>query len=248
MKTVDGRKGETRSAFRREYLLHTPDAFVRTPMPGLVGGVAIVHCSPRLGAEFLQYTAEFEDGGHLEPVEAQRFFWVHAGEVRVVVRGSRKVLGPGEYAYLPEGTFGVVTAEPGTKLTVIEKPYDALYGVMRAEAFAGVEAEVEGIPLNGDPGVLVRSLVPSDLAHDFAVNTMTYQAGAALAQVEVHVMEHGLLLLEGSGPYRLGDDWHDVQAGDFIWMAPYCPQWFRAETSGQAKYLIYKDWNRRPKL
>lgn len=248
MKSVDGSRGETRSALRREYMLHTPDAFVRTPMPGVVGGVAIVHSSPRLGAGFIQYTAEFDDGGTLEPAEAQRFLWIHAGQVHLTVRGARKVLGPGEYAYLPEGMLDVLTAQQGTKLTVIEKPYGALYGVMRPEAFVGLETEIEGVPLGGDADVLVRSLIPSDLAHDFAVNTMTYKAGAALGQVEVHVMEHGLMMLEGRGRYRLGDDWYDVQAGDFIWMAPYCPQWFCADQGGPAKYLIYKDWNRRPKL
>jgi (S)-ureidoglycine aminohydrolase len=37
-----------------------------------------------------------------------------------------------------------------------------------------------------------------------------------------------------------------VTAGDFIWMAPWCPQWFGAIGKTPAKYLIYKDWNRHP--
>jgi len=57
-------------------------------------------------------------------------------------------------------------------------------------------------------------------------------------------MEHGLLMLAGGGIYRLGDHWYSVTAGDFIWMAPYCPQWFGAIGKTPAKYLIYKDWNR----
>ena len=75
---------------------------------------------------------------------------------------------------------------------------------------------------------------------------MTYQPGASLSQVEVHVIEHGLLMLEGGGIYRLGDAWYPVTAGDFIWMAPFCPQWFGALGRQPAKYLIYKDWNRHP--
>ena len=35
-------------------------------------------------------------------------------------------------------------------------------------------------------------------------------------------------MLEGGGIYRLGDSWYPVTAGDFIWMAPWCPQWFGA--------------------
>ena len=92
----------------------------------------------------------------------------------------------------------------------------------------------------------VRSLLPASLAFDFACNTMTYAPGAGLSQVEIHYMEHGLLMLEGGGIYRLGDQWYPTRAGDFIWMGPYCPQWFGAIGKVAAKYLIYKDWNRLP--
>jgi (S)-ureidoglycine aminohydrolase len=97
-----------------------------------------------------------------------------------------------------------------------------------------------------DESLRVRSLMPDLPAYDFAVNTMTYDPGAALSIVEVHVMEHGLLMLEGGGIYRLGDSWYPVEAGDFIWMAAYCPQWFGALGKHPAKYLIYKDWRRHP--
>ena len=72
----------------------------------------------------------------------------------------------------------------------------------------------------GDASLRVRSLLPDTDAYDFAVNTMTYDPGAGLSMVEIHVMEHGLLMLEGGGIYRLGDSWYPVEAGDFIWMAP----------------------------
>ncbi len=96
----------------------------------------------------------------------------------------------------------------------------------------------------GDPGLQVRALLPADPAFDMAVNTMTFEPGASLPVVECHVMEHGLLMLDGGGVYRLGERWYPVCAGDFIWMAPYCPQWFGALGKTPARYLIYKDWNR----
>ena len=117
-----------------------------------------------------------------------------------------------------------------------------------AQIVVGAESAINPVALMGDEALRVRSLMPDGPAYDFAVNTMTYDPGAALGMVEIHVMEHGLLMLEGGGIYRLGDAWYPVQAGDFIWMAPYCPQWFVAEGDGPAKYLIYKDWNRRPRL
>jgi (S)-ureidoglycine aminohydrolase len=119
-------------------------------------------------------------------------------------------------------------------------------GIGTPELLVGHEPEVAPQALMGDEGLQVRSLLPDTMAFDFAVNTMTYAPGAALSMVEIHVMEHGLLMLEGGGIYRLDNDWYPVTAGDFIWMAPYCPQWFGAIGKGPAKYLIYKDWNRHP--
>ena len=37
-----------------------------------------------------------------------------------------------------------------------------------------------------------------------------------------------------------------VKAGDAIWMAPYCAQWFVAMGKVPARYLYYKDVNRDP--
>jgi len=129
---------------------------------------------------------------------------------------------------------------------VIEKPYEPLEGAPAPALLIRHEDNATPTALMGDEDLQVRGLLPDDPSFDFAVNTMTYQPGAALAMVEVHVMEHGLLMLEGGGIYRLGDAWYPVTAGDFIWMAPFCPQWFGALGKRPAKYLIYKDWNRHP--
>jgi (S)-ureidoglycine aminohydrolase len=53
-------------------------------------------------------------------------------------------------------------------------------------------------------------------------------------------------MLAGAGIYRLESDWHPVQTGDVIWMAPYCAQWFAAVGDVSASYIYYKDVNRRP--
>lgn len=238
--------GATRSAHRRDYLLHTPDAFVRTPLPCIEGGVGIAHISPAAGAGFTQYTAELEASGVLSPAAHQRFVYVLDGAADLTGATSFRSLSAGEYAYLPAGSPHSVTATQACRLAVIEKPYEPLPGTAAPEVFAGSEAAVASAPLMEDPDLQVRQLLPAHAAFDFAVNTMTYQPGAALSQVEVHVMEHGLLMLEGGGIYRLGDEWYPVTAGDFIWMAPFCPQWFGALGKRAAKYLIYKDANRNP--
>ncbi|URE06707.1 protein kinase G11A-like [Musa troglodytarum] len=75
---------------------------------------------------------------------------------------------------------------------------------------------------------------------------MDFQPGEYLNVKEVHYNQHGLLLLEGQGIYRLGDSWYPVQAGDVIWMAPFVPQWYAALGKTPSRYLLYKDVNRNP--
>jgi len=234
--------GQTRGAHRRDHLLHTPDTFVRAPLPGMRKATAIVHIGPAGGAAFTQYTAELEAGGTLGPTAAQRFVYVLEGEVDV--GGSR--LNSGGYTFVPAGQGAPVEARGVARAAVIEKPYQPLAGVSAPELVKGSESAIDGKPFLGDSTLHVRTLLPDSPAFDCAVNTMTFQPGATLPMVEIHVMEHGLLMLEGGGIYRLGDYWYPVQAGDFIWMGPYCPQWFGALGKTPAKYLIYKDWNRHP--
>jgi (S)-ureidoglycine aminohydrolase len=245
--------GLTRSANRRDHLLLTPDTFIRTPLPGLTDGMAIVHVSPQIGAGFTMTTVEFEAGGTLTEGPTQRFLYVIDGELTLREPGKAEphAMTTGAYAYLPTDYEYKLAAKAKARLAVIDKPFLPLnpgHGEQPDEPWPwfliGREPEVASVSLNGDEGLQVRSLLPDSLAFDFACNTMTYTPGAALSQVEIHYMEHGLLMLEGGGIYRLGDQWYPTQAGDFIWMAPFCPQWFGAIGKQPAKYLIYKDFNR----
>ena len=238
--------GQTRSASRRDHMLLTPDAFVRAPLPCIERGTAIVLVSPANGAGFTQYIAELEAGGTLTSTPAQRFVSVLSGSVDLATDNSFHPLEAGGYAYLPQGRSHTLTAHHATRLGVIEKPYQPLEGTILPSLLIGSEAAVASSALLNDADVQVRMLLPDQPAFDFAVNTMTYQPGASLSMVEMHVMEHGLLMLEGGGIYRLGDAWYPVTAGDFIWMAPFCPQWFGALGKVPAKYLIYKNCNRHP--
>jgi (S)-ureidoglycine aminohydrolase len=238
--------GATRSTRKATHLLHTSDAFVRIPLPGLVGGDAVVHAAPALGAAFLQYSVTLEHEGKLMPGPNQRFLYVLEGEA--AVSELEQDVHAGDFVYMPPTQPTTLIASSRCRCAVIEKKYEPLAGVQAPPAFVGAESAIAGQALEGDPDVVVRALLPADFGFDFAVNTMTYAPGAALSQVEVHVMEHGLLMLEGGGIYKLAEDWYPVTAGDFIWMAPFCPQWFAAVGKGPAKYLIYRDFNRVPVL
>ena len=240
--------GKTRSTRQPGYLLQTPDTFVRTPMPEVSGGVVIVHASPALGSQFTWLTAELEPGGSFRSSQHSRFFYVLEGEG--VLRGptDENEMVPGSFAYAPPGGIRRLIAGRALRCAVVVKRYESLPGSGRPVSFVGHQSTLVAQPLGESHNIEVRSMMPPSFAYDFAVNTMTYAGGAALPQVEIHYMEHGLLMLSGSGTYRLGNDLHQVGPGDFIWMQAYCPQWFQADGSGPAKYLIYKNFNRMPEL
>jgi (S)-ureidoglycine aminohydrolase len=231
----------TRSSYQRDHLLHTPDAFVRAPLPGMRNATAIVHAAPAMGAQFTQYTVELEASGSFSPGPGQSFVYVLEGSVTF----NETTLHQDHYAWFPPDDPVQLKSTQPARVAVIEKPHAALDGVV-PKHLTGNANDIPPEPMLGDDAVHIRHLLPDDFAFDCAVNTMTFQPGATLPMVEVHVMEHGLLMLEGEGIYRLGENWYPVKAGDFIWMAPYCPQWFGALGKTPTRYLIYKDWNRHP--
>jgi len=236
--------GDTRSCQQANHLLLTPDTFVRAPLPGMHKATAIVHAAPRLGARFTQYSAEFENEGTLGETSLQRFVYVLEGKLNFRCQHLYEDLTAGAYVYIPSGTPHSIAALEPSRALAIEKPYLNLAGVPPPEVLCGSVDRAISQPLMGDSALQVRPLLPESLSFDFAVNSMTFEPGASLPMVEIHVMEHGLFVTAGGGIYRLGDCWHPVTAGDFIWMAPYCPQWFCAVGKTPAHYIIYKDWNR----
>jgi len=241
-------QGGTRSKVTSRYALMTPDTFVPSALVGWTNTKGVVQISPRMGTEFLQYEAYLtkESIGHSAHMQTQRFVYVLEGEAMVQEGKRKEKLKVGGYAYLPAGCDHRITSARGARLFVIEKTYAALSHEQQAEPLFGNETHVKGAAFQGDEALQLKNLLPDAPAFDMAVNIFTYEPGGALPQVEIHVMEHGLLMLQGAGIYRLGDDWHPVKAGDVIWMSPYCEQWFVAMGKTPARYIYYKDVNRYP--
>src|SRR6267142_979941 len=167
--------GHTRSVYRHDHLLLTPDTFVRAPLPGMRKANAIIHVAPAVGARFTQFTAEFEEGGVMSPAAEQRFLYVIDGELQI----NDQPLAAGDFAYVPAGGKLTVTARHASRAAVIEKDYQQLEDVPAPAFFTGREGRVSAEPLEGDTSLEVRHLVPDNPSFDFAVNTMTYQPGLA---------------------------------------------------------------------
>jgi len=237
--------GQTRSRFKRDHALITPDTHVASPLIKWTGASAFIHISPEMGSRFLQYTAHLEKGGCSAAAGegVQRFVYVESGEVGLTL--DRPItLGDGGYAYLPPDSDVTFEANRETVLTVFEKDYVPIPDHAVPHAVTGNASDVEGEPFMGDPDARLQTLLSIEPEFDMAVNIFTYQPGATLPQVEIHVMEHGLKMIGGQGVYRLSDSYYPVAAGDVIWMASFCPQWFVAMGKQPARYIYYKDIHR----
>jgi (S)-ureidoglycine aminohydrolase len=241
--------GASRSRVVRDHALITPDSFVRSPLSGWERSEGAVLIAPRMGARFCQYIAHMQPGGSAGPAAAgvERFVYLLDGTATILPpQEPKRSLAAGGFAFAPAGLDLRLKAETACRLCVFEKPYVPRAGLPMPPAIVGQEKEVDGQPFLGDPDARLQVLLPDEPAFDLAVNVFRFRPGATLPFVEVHVMEHGLLMLEGQGVYRLGDAWYPVRAGDVIWMAPFCPQWFVAMGKTPSAYLYYKDVNRDP--
>jgi (S)-ureidoglycine aminohydrolase len=239
--------GHTRAHVGPRHALITPANHVNSSVPGITGATVVVLVSPAMGAKVVQTLVTFQSGGaaHAAASGLQTFGYVMAGGATAVVDGKKGRLAAGGFFFCPAGAAWSLTApKKGTQVTLFQKTYVPLEGVAAPAALLGHESAVKGGPFLGDPAANLQVLLPDTAAFDMAVNIFAYQPGGHLPFVEVHLMEHGLVMLSGGGVYRLEDAWYPVQAGDAIWMAPYCAQWFVAMGKVPARYLYYKDVNR----
>lgn len=241
--------GHSRDVIKERYALRTPAGFVPSALPGWRQCTPVVHISPEMGARFSQWQITFEKGGEGRGMtgRSEDPVFVLEGKCAATLSGTKTSMAAGSFAYLPPKTnFHFNQATLGARLLVFEKKFQALPGHATPEMMVGHEKSIPGQPFLGDKNARLQTLLPTGFGFDMAVNIFTYQPGAALPFVETHIMEHGLLMLKGQGIYRLDADWHPVQAGDVIWMASYCPQWFAAIGPSPASYIYYKDVNRPP--
>lgn len=240
--------GETRSVIGRRHALISTDSHEVTPMPGWPGARIVVVISPQMGARFVQFFADMPEAATANaPADGiERFVFVLEGAVTLTLGGEAHRLEAEGYALIPAGMAHEIRAASSARLVVLEKMFVPLEGAAHPEPVIGSVEAQPSRPMSDDGLLSVRKLLPVAERFDCEVNVMEFQPGGSLAYVETHFVEHGLLMLDGGGVYRLDDDWFPVAAGDVIWMGPYCPQWFGALGAKPARYLIYKNWNRDP--
>jgi (S)-ureidoglycine aminohydrolase len=239
----------TRSVVKRNHAFIAPDGYINSRVPGWDNCTVNVIINEQMGARLCQTIITALDNCSLRGATeaSQIFFYIIDGSVQAKVGETQKALHKGQFVYVPVGqSYQFEGIQAGTQILTFHKVYESLEGHEVPPVMFGDAKDVPGPEYLGDPALRLQVLLPDDLRFDMAVNIFTYDSGGHLPMVETHIMEHGLLYLQGQGVYMLDHEWYPVKKGDSIWMAPYCQQWFTAMGKEPAVYIYYKNINRFP--
>ena len=229
------------------YMLLPQANRVTSVIPNFEDAVAQVLATPQLGAWFVQYELLLSPGGgSVEPIDdgLEHFLYILEGSMELTLEGETHPLVQGGYTWFPPGLAYEMrnTQSAASRVLWLRRPYEDAEGLAVPDPIIANEKDVPALP---EDTYLEQHLIPyEDPAFDMGVNLLNFEPGIYFGFVESHVMEHGLYMLAGRGIYWLNGDYHEVQANDFIYMAPYCPQFFYATGWETGRYLVYKDVNR----
>eukprot|EP00633_Aureoumbra_lagunensis_P005568 CAMPEP_0197314996 /NCGR_PEP_ID=MMETSP0891-20130614/36122_1 /TAXON_ID=44058 ORGANISM="Aureoumbra lagunensis, Strain CCMP1510" /NCGR_SAMPLE_ID=MMETSP0891 /ASSEMBLY_ACC=CAM_ASM_000534 /LENGTH=290 /DNA_ID=CAMNT_0042803719 /DNA_START=1 /DNA_END=873 /DNA_ORIENTATION=+ len=202
---------------------------------------------------FSQYIVECEpSGGSTKPETeqgVQSVLFVLDGELSVNVQGESQTLTTGGFVYVPPDAHWSVhndSLSSNATFTWVRKRYQYVDGIQAPSPLFSHDDKVQPTPMPGTNGAwaTTRFVNPQDTRHDMHCNIVTFKPGAVIPFKETHVMEHGLLVLQGKAVYHLNDEWVEVQKGDFLWLRAFCPQACYAGGPHDFRYLLYKDVNR----
>ena len=202
---------------------------VESILPGFDKTAAQVLATPQLGARFVQHELHLQPGGGTKtPIKdgLEHFLFVLEGQVSLDLSGKKHPLIQGGFAYLPADLSYTVRnpSDQESRLLWTKRRYKPIES-LRPDPIISNEKDIPALPCDT---YLEQHLIPyeENVAYDLAFNLLNFEPGIHFGFVESHIMEHGLYMLQGRGIYWLNGDFHEVQTDDFIYMAPFCPQFF----------------------
>jgi (S)-ureidoglycine aminohydrolase len=220
---------------------------VENHLPGFEGVLAQVLSTPQHGAKFVEHELLVDPNGgtvkHCQE-EFEQFFYVLEGQVKFELEGKSHKLVQGSFTWLPpQVAYAFHNQDDALSRVVwIRRRYEKVEGIAIPAAIVAHESDVRADPTDT---YMEQHLTPYEqLGFDMGINLQVFDPGVYFSFVEAHVMEHGLYMLGGKGLYWLNHDLIEVQKDDFIYMAPFCPQFFYATGWEKSAYLLYKDVNR----
>ncbi|MBC7785378.1 MAG: hypothetical protein H7144_16215 [Burkholderiales bacterium] len=238
----------SRTRVEQRFALLPLEGFPFSRLPTWPDAQVRVLAAPALGAGFVQYLIDLPAGKRGSfPAEdrIETFYYITQGSGTMQDGQHAKVdVRAGSFGLIPPSRGGAFVADESMQLLILRKVYEPAPAIELYESLNGHESDVKQEVWADNPDSLLQTLIPDTLSYDMAMNIFTFSPGHGLPIVETHVMEHGLLFLQGKGLYLLGDEWMEVEKDDYLWMGPYCPQSFYATGATPVKYIYYKNINR----
>jgi (S)-ureidoglycine aminohydrolase len=238
----------SRARVRTRYALMPLEGFPVSRIPSCPEAEVRVLASPALGAQFVQSLIDVPAGANMKCAgqpEIEHFYYVLSGQGRArEADASAQTLETGSFGLTPPGKEIQFTSTNSLRILLLQKRHQPARGIEMFKSIQGHESRIEKKVWADNPHSLLQTLIPDEMTFDLAMNIFTFDPGFGLPIVETHVMEHGLFFLQGKGVYFLDGEWMEVEADDFIWMGPYCPQSFYATGPKPSKYIYYKNVNR----
>jgi (S)-ureidoglycine aminohydrolase len=227
------------------FTLVTPANHYPSRLPAFGDAPVVKLVTPRMAPSRIgQYLVSLPaGGGTTRPVGPgfETFLYALEGEAALLAGGDVLPLRAGGFAYLPaDAVYDLSAGERPARMLVVKRRYEPFPDVAAPRPLSG-HRDDEPFADTDVPGFRRRELLATtNPAFDFNMSLLAFDAGVGLDKVEIHDEEHGLYMTAGGGTYLLEDRELEVRAGDFIYMAPYCPQSFIA--GGEpSEYLLYKD-------
>ena len=231
-----------------EYILLPGDNRVFSHIPKFSGIEFQIMATPQItGARFTEYELFIHPNGKTEGEineVFEQFFYVLEGSVEFTTGGKTHKFVKGSYFWLPPHTgFSLNNKSDALcRALWIRRRYEEIEGIRIPAPIIAHESDVEKLDVDT---YKEQHLTPyEDIAFDMGINIQTFDPGIYFSFVESHIMEHGLYMTEGCGIYYLNKDYMEVTKGDFIYMAPYCSQFYYSTGWAPSQYLLYKDVNR----
>jgi (S)-ureidoglycine aminohydrolase len=224
-----------------------PRSCVETYLPHMEGIALQVMAAPPIGAKFIETELLVAPNGRttrprVEDYEA--FFFVQEGEVELTLGSKKNTLVQGSFAWLsPHAAHSLANETESTSRVVwLRRRYHEVDGIPIPDAIVAHERDVPALPSDT---YVEQHLTPYEgIGFDMGINLQTFDPGVYFSFVEAHVMEHGLYITKGRGINWLNHDHIEVAKDDFIYMAPFCPQFFYSTGWEPSQYLLYNDINR----
>ncbi|KAJ3671436.1 hypothetical protein LUZ60_007515 [Juncus effusus] len=184
--------GFTRSIYKRDHALITPESQVFSPLPDWINTLGAFLITPAVGSYFTMYLTKMQEGSQsaLPPKDIERCKYEYNFQFIFVVHGSVELetetvhkLDVDSYAYFPPNMHHLMKSNEPSTLIIFERRYDKIKAKLPEIIISSTDKQ----PLPETPGEIfeLRKLLPTSTSYDFNIHIMDFKPGEFLNVKEV---------------------------------------------------------------